>query len=141
MQAIKYFHSRNIVHRDLKLENIMIEGVDKEVVQKYYKNSKEKSTDKYFKHDKKDLKIKLIDFGMSKITGKGKKMIEMRTSCGTIDFMAPEVIEGESYDSSCDIWSIGVISYFMLSGNPPFIGIDDLEIQRNICSCNFDFDE
>jgi serine/threonine protein kinase len=78
---------------------------------------------------------------MSKITGKGKKKIEMKTYCGTIDFMAPEVIEGESYDSSCDIWSIGVIAYFMLSGTPPFLGVDDKEIKRNICSCNFDFDE
>jgi len=65
---------------------------------------------------------------MSKITGKGKKKIEMRTSCGTIDFMAPEVIEGESYDSSCDIWSIGVIAYFMLSGTLPFVGDDEKEI-------------
>ena len=86
---------------------------------------KEKNTDKYFNHDKKNLKIKLIDFGMSKITEKRKKKIEMRTSCGTIDFMAPEVIEVESYDSSCDIWSIGVIAFFMLSGTPPFTGVDE----------------
>ena len=58
MQAIKYFHSRNIVHRDLKLDNIMIEGVNPDVVQKYFKNMKEKNTDKYFNHDKKNLKIK-----------------------------------------------------------------------------------
>jgi serine/threonine protein kinase len=78
---------------------------------------------------------------MSKIIGKGKKKIEMTTSCGTIDFMAPEVVEGGSYDSSCDIWSIGVIAYFMLSGSPPFFGVDDTEICRKICSCNFVFDE
>ena len=132
MQAIKYFHSRNIVHRDLKLDNIMIEGVNPDVVQKYFKNIKEKNTDKYFNHDKKDLKIKLIDFGMSKITEKRKKKIEMRTSCGTIDFMAPEVIEGESYDSSCDIWSIGVIIYSMLYGDYPFTSKNIQNILDNI---------
>jgi len=41
----------------------------------------------------------------------------------------------------CDFWSIGVIAYFMLSGTPPFAGKDDLEIQRNIVTCNFGFDD
>ena len=116
MHAIKYFHARGIVHRDLKLDNIMIEGVNQS-----------------------DIRVKLIDFGMSKHTN--NKKIDLTTYCGTIDFMAPEVFDGQNYDLSCDIWSIGVIAYFILSGAPPFMGKDDVEIQRKIISCNFDFNK
>jgi len=51
------------------------------------------------------------------------------------------VFEGTSYDQSCDIWSIGVIAFFMLSGKPPFMGNDDLRIQQNITTCNFSFSD
>lgn len=118
MCAIKYFHSKGIVHRDLKLDNIMIEG--------------------YETGDIKDLRVKLIDFGMSKLTN---QKINLKTYCGTIDFIAPEVFEKEVYGMECDFWSIGVIAYFMLSGIPPFAGKDDQEIMRNIVTCNFGFDD
>jgi len=103
MHAIKYFHSKGIVHRDLKLDNIMLQGLHTN-----------------------DLRVKLIDFGMSKLTGQGNKKINLSTYCGTIDFIAPEIFEGTGYDKMCDIWSIGVIAYFMLSGMPPFEGKDDV---------------
>ena len=119
MHAIKYFHSKGIVHRDLKPDNIIVLGYD---------------TD-----DVSDLRIKLIDFGMSKFTKKGNKKINLSTYCGTIDFIAPEVFEGTGYDQSCDIWSIGVIAYFMLSGTPPFLGKDERQIQSNIITCNYSF--
>jgi calcium-dependent protein kinase len=77
---------------------------------------------------------------MSKYTTKGNKKIDLSTYCGTIDFMAPEVFEGTGYDEKCDVWSIGVIAYFMLSGQPPFFGKDDFQIRTKIITCNFDFD-
>jgi serine/threonine protein kinase len=57
---------------------------------------------------------------MSKLTKKGNKKIDLNTYCGTIDFMAPEVLLNQNYDLSCDIWSIGVIAFVMLSGYLPF---------------------
>jgi serine/threonine protein kinase len=57
---------------------------------------------------------------MSKLTKFGNKKKNLSTYCGTIDFMAPEVLLNENYDISCDIWSIGVIAFVMLSGYLPF---------------------
>lgn len=77
---------------------------------------------------------------MAKIVHPNKK-IDLSTYCGTIDFIAPEVFSDSiNYDEKCDIWSIGVIAYFMLSGKPPFLGKDDLEVKQNITTCNYDFD-
>jgi len=88
-----------------------------------------------------DLRVKLIDFGMAKIVHP-KKKIDLSTYCGTIDFIAPEVFdENTNYDEKCDIWSIGVIAYFLLSGKPPFLGKDDIEVRQNITTCNYDFDD
>ena len=120
MHAIKYFHSKGIVHRDLKPDNILIMG--------------------YESGDIEDLRIKLIDFGMSKLTKKGNKKINLSTYCGTIDFIAPEIFEGDGYDQSCDLWSIGVIAYWMLSGRPPFHGKDEVQIKFNITTCNYNYE-
>lgn len=62
---------------------------------------------------------------MSKLT-RGKKKINLKTYCGTIDFIAPEILEGLNYDNSCDWWSVGVIAYILISGTLPFIGKDDV---------------
>lgn len=86
-----------------------------------------------------DLRVKLIDFGLSKHSKRGNKKIDLNTYCGTIDFMAPEVLEGKSYDESCDLWSIGVIAYICLTGELPFKGRDELGKLKNIVTCNFDF--
>ena len=85
-----------------------------------------------------DLRIKLIDFGMSKLINPIKK-IDLSTYCGTIDFIAPEVFEGTGYDEKCDIWSIGVIAFFMVSGLPPFLGKDDVEVKSKIITCDYEF--
>ena len=66
--------------------------------------------------------VKLIDFGMSKKIQQGKKKIDLNTYCGTIDFIAPEVFEGNNYDHRADLWSCGVIAYSILSGTTPFPG-------------------
>lgn len=92
---MKYYHQQRIVHRDIKLDNIMLTGLES--------------------GDPRDIRVKIIDFGMSKLT-RGKKKINLQTYCGTIDFIAPEILEGNNYDCSCDNWSVGVLAYFILSG-------------------------
>lgn len=68
------------------------------------------------------------------------KKIDLNTYCGTIDFIAPEVFdEKTNYNEKCDIWSIGVIAFFLMSGTPPFMGKDDVEVRKNITTCNYDF--
>lgn len=121
MHAIKYFHSKGIVHRDLKLDNILLTGTDT--------------------GDIRDLRVKLIDFGMSKHTTKGNKKINLSSFCGTIDFIAPEIFEGIDYDERCDYWSIGVIAFFLLSGTPPFQGKNEDIVKNKILTCNFSFDD
>jgi calcium-dependent protein kinase len=119
MHAILYFHARGIVHRDLKLDNVMIDGTGT--------------------GDLNDIRVKMIDFGMSKFTNYGGKKINLTTYAGTLDFMAPEILEGTDYDLTCDIWSLGVIAFFCLAGKPPFMGKDDTDLVRRITSCNYDF--
>jgi calcium-dependent protein kinase len=100
--AINYMHSQGIAHRDLKLENIMFVSDDS-------------------KH------LKLIDFGFSKLRRSHDQ--KMKTDCGTLSYLAPEVLERE-YTNQCDIWSIGVIVYILLSGTMPFYGSDEEQIKK-----------
>jgi calcium-dependent protein kinase len=100
MSAIAYLHARNIVHRDLKAENLL------------------------FEHEGEDANMKLIDFGVSCENLKGVKLKE---TLGTPYYIAPEVLL-QSYDEKCDVWSAGVILYVMLCGYPPFNGSDDDDI-------------
>jgi hypothetical protein len=74
---------------------------------------------------------------MSKLTKYGNKKKNLSTYCGTIDFMAPEVLLNEKYDISCDIWSIGVIAYVMLSGYLPFQANTDLQIKNKIITTDY----
>ena len=91
--------------------------------------------------DSDDIELKLIDFGLSKHSKKADKKVDLSTVCGTIDFMAPEVLEGKAYDASVDLWSIGVIAFTCLTGSVPFKGADEVTKLRNILSNNFDFSE
>ena len=103
LSALYYVHTKSIVHRDLKLENIMWS-------------------------DKSDNRtLKLIDFGLS-LKFRGGVMHER---LGTPYYIAPEVLKG-SYTISCDIWSVGVIAYMLLSGRPPFDGDTDEDIFKAV---------
>mmetsp|Transcript_14511 Transcript_14511/g.14121 ORF Transcript_14511/g.14121 Transcript_14511/m.14121 type:complete len:173 (-) Transcript_14511:730-1248(-) len=113
LSAIKHLHDKNIAHRDLKPENIIFED-----------------------NDTNKMKVKLIDFGLSKILGLNKK--EMLTKLGTPYYVSPEVLEG-SYNKMCDLWAIGVITFILLSGTPPFNGRSELEIFNKIRCCDYDF--
>mmetsp|Transcript_56819 Transcript_56819/g.133447 ORF Transcript_56819/g.133447 Transcript_56819/m.133447 type:complete len:548 (+) Transcript_56819:165-1808(+) len=105
--AVNYLHHEGIAHRDLKLENFMYEST---------------STNH----------LKLIDFGFSSFWEVETKM---RTSCGTLSYVAPEVLM-KSYTPQCDMWSLGVIAWILLVGYMPFSGPDRVQIQ-NIKAGNY----
>ena len=96
IQAIAYCHHVNVAHRDLKPENLLIDTNNKG-------------------------NIKVIDFGTSHHYAGNSDMTQMY---GTPYYIAPEILSG-SYNEKCDMWSIGVILYIMLSGRPPFGGSND----------------
>ena len=112
--AINYCHKMNIVHRDLKPENILIVSKD----QNNYPI------------------IKICDFGTSKIFEKGK--IE-RKLVGSSYYIAPEVLK-KRYNEKCDLWSLGVIMYILLSARPPFGGRDDDEIMDRVATGVYDLE-
>ncbi len=95
LSAVCFMHDNKIVHRDLAFENIMFESKAP------------------------DAEIKLIDFGLStKFINKNQYFTEQ---VGTMYSIAPEIID-EEYTSKCDLWSVGVITYMLLSGTRPFSG-------------------
>ncbi|XP_053405460.1 death-associated protein kinase 1-like isoform X2 [Mercenaria mercenaria] len=113
LEGVEHLHSQYIAHLDLKPENILLQ-------------------------DKNSTAVKLIDFGLSrKILPKE----EHRAIMGTAEFCAPEVISFEPLSVSTDMWSIGVITYVLLSGLSPFLGDNQQETYHNITSINFEFDE
>ena len=112
--AISYLHNNGIVHRDLKPENFLFQGSE----------------------------LKLTDFGLSKRFSKqinsDKSENYMQTLVGTAQYLAPEVIRGK-YDQKCDLWSIGVITYYMLSGVLPFVGVNNKECFKKILKGELSF--
>lgn len=113
LSAVTYCHARGVVHRDLKPENILIESTSPDG----------------------KINIKVIDFGAALFVPPNAKMAER---LGTPYYIAPEVLNG-SYNEKCDIWSIGVILYILLSGHPPFNGENDEEIMRAVKRGNYHF--
>lgn len=111
LDAIHYCHTqKQIVHRDLKPENFL------------------------FLTDDEDAPIKIIDFGLSRF----EDVPIMKTKVGTPYYVAPEVLN-RKYTKKCDIWSIGVITYILLCGYPPFHGDSDTQIFASVKAGQFDF--
>ncbi|GES89893.1 serine/threonine-protein kinase chk2 [Rhizophagus clarus] len=116
LSAIKYLHDRKIVHRDLKPENILMPS-------------------------KKGLRIKVSDFGLSKLLNIDYST--MQTRCGTVLYVAPEVLESSnvrSYNKAVDMWSTGVILYACLCGSYPFTGDNPGIIASKIRAGNYTMD-
>lgn len=112
-RGVKFMHSHGIVHRDLKPENILC--VDKSASE-----------------------VKIADFGISKeLLG---EQTHMRTMCGTLSYLAPEVLKGQPYDERVDHWSLGVIMHLLLTGNPPFQAKGNSQLTRKIISDEVLFD-
>lgn len=102
-QGIRYLHDRHIVHRDVKLENLLLD---------------EAGT------------VKIIDFGFSTIVPPGKKL---KIFCGTPSYMSPEIVARKEYSGFCaDIWAMGVLMYALLCGSFPFRGQNDRDLYRKI---------
>ena len=116
LSGLAYLHSNNIIHRDLKLENILIKEIEK---------SKETNEDLF--------NLKIIDFGTAKIFDKNKKE---RIIVGSSYYIAPEVIN-KKYSQECDMWSAGVILYMFIVGHAPFDGRTDKEIMGKIKQGNY----
>ena len=112
LSGIFYLHFNNIIHRDLKLENILVSKIS-------MINIKGKINE--FLH------IKIIDFGTAKLKQKSNE----KTVIGTLIYMAPEVIK-QNYNNKCDLWSIGVILYILITGDIPFEGKTEEEITTAI---------
>ena len=115
-----YLHENKIIHRDIKLENIMIDGKEKD-----------KTTGEEL------FWAKIIDFGTAKLFEKNKKEKDV---VGSSYYIAPEVLK-QNYNEKCDTWSVGVILYMTLVGRAPFDGKDDEEIIYRINSVDYNKNE
>jgi serine/threonine protein kinase len=113
LEAVAYLHENGLVHRDIKPENILFEF---ESSASNKKNKQDCSA------------IKLIDFGLARRHDETKDS-PMANPVGTSYYMSPELLLGK-YTNACDIWSVGVVAYILLSGYPPFNGENDDEIQE-----------
>ncbi|XP_060033203.1 serine/threonine-protein kinase 33 isoform X1 [Erinaceus europaeus] len=121
--AIAYLHSHDIVHRDLKLENIMVKSSFVDA------------------NNEMNLNIKVTDFGLA-VRKQGRRSESMlQTTCGTPIYMAPEVINAHEYSQQCDIWSIGVIMYILLCGEPPFLANSEEKLFELIRKGNLNFED
>ncbi|KAM9765563.1 death-associated protein kinase 2a [Menidia menidia] len=115
LEGVNYLHARKIAHFDLKPENIML--LDKNVPLP---------------------RIKLIDFGLAHKIEAG---VEFKNIFGTPEFVAPEIVNYEPLGLEADMWSIGVITYILLSGASPFLGETKQDTLGNISAINYEFDE
>jgi len=98
LAAVEYLHSRNIVHLDIKPENILCEN-------------------------RNDFTLKLVDFGLARRL-EGENICVMQ---GTPDFVSPEVVNYSPISTGSDMWSVGVVTYVLLTGLSPFLGDSNME--------------
>jgi serine/threonine-protein kinase len=104
LDALDTMHKHGVVHRDLKPENIMVDGDDR---------------------------IKLIDFGIAlREDARRLTFVDMSPTLGTPDYISPEQVKGQRGDQRSDIYSLGVMLYEMLTGEPPYTGPNPLAVMN-----------
>jgi len=122
--GLKYIHSKNIAHRDLKPDNLLFSvKISGDLWNNLPKDS-----------------LKLVDFGLAERVKKTKGLTEY---CGTPIYMAPEIFAHQEYTYSCDMWSAGCILYALLVGYPPFDfdeNHDINELSLSVRNDDIDFD-
>ncbi|XP_051549627.1 calcium/calmodulin-dependent protein kinase type 1D-like [Myxocyprinus asiaticus] len=111
LEAVSYLHQNSIVHRDLKPENLLFYSPDE------------------------NAKIMISDFGLSKMSDHDV----MSTACGTPGYVAPEVLAQKPYSKAVDCWSIGVITYILLCGYPPFYEENETRLFSKIMKAEYAF--
>lgn len=114
LDGLKYLHTLGITHRDLKPENLL-----------YY-------------HPGADSKIIITDFGLASSRKKGDECL-MKTTCGTPEYIAPEILVRKPYTNAVDMWALGVISYILLSGTMPFEDDNRMRLYRQILKGKYSF--
>jgi calcium/calmodulin-dependent protein kinase I len=112
LNAVKHLHDHCIVHRDLKLENVLLSNKSDE-----------------------DSVIKIADFGFA-VKAYGNVLT---TECGSACYIAPEILEERPYGKAVDMWSLGVIAYILLAGYPPFCDENQGKLFRKIKRGQYDF--
>ncbi|XP_027750834.1 myosin light chain kinase 2, skeletal/cardiac muscle isoform X2 [Empidonax traillii] len=112
-EGIRFMHHMHVLHLDLKPENILCVSATGHMV-------------------------KIIDFGLARRYNPNEKL---KVNFGTPEFLSPEVVNYEQVSYSTDMWSMGVITYMLLSGLSPFLGDDDTETLNNVLAANWYFDE
>lgn len=110
-KGVRYIHKNGIIHRDIKIENIMVG---------------------------KRNNIKLIDFGLSIFED---EISDSKTLVGSIPYLAPEVIEGPKYSKKVDVYAIGVILYELLDGFSPFLSDNEYDLLKEITNFSGEFDK
>jgi calcium/calmodulin-dependent protein kinase I len=112
VSSVDFIHHRRVAHRDLKPQNLL------------------------FENSNNDTDFKVAGFSFAKKVPRPKSLM---TRCGTPTYVSPEILRGQPYDETVDMWSVGVIIYVTLVGYPPFLE-DDQQIQcRKICNAEYDF--
>ncbi|OZJ02755.1 hypothetical protein BZG36_03343 [Bifiguratus adelaidae] len=115
VSAVAYLHDHGIVHRDLKPENLLFRTPDE------------------------DADLLIADFGLSRVMDTDKFQMLM-TTCGTPGYMAPEIFRKAGHGKQVDMWAIGVITFFLLSGYTPFDSESNQEEVRNILEAKYSYD-
>ncbi|XP_031707548.1 striated muscle preferentially expressed protein kinase-like isoform X2 [Anarrhichthys ocellatus] len=110
LQGVEYLHNRRVLHLDLKPDNIMVTNLNA---------------------------VKIVDFGSAQsFNPLSLKLWD--SGAGTLEYMAPEMVKGEVVGPPSDIWTVGVVTYIMLSGRLPFEDKDPLQVESKILMAKFD---
>ena len=156
--AVAYLHEKNILHGDLKLENVLLYTASKrggrrftsinqdfnedesltEDINKNYRQRKSSNKSKNYVRDMMNYEVKLIDFGCSKYFVQKNKKRKLKGIIGTSIYCSPEVVDN-LYDERCDEWSCGVLMYILLCGEAPFTGDTEEQIFDKVKKCEYNF--